>query len=114
MAIGFNSGSKMLDNYKEAYYEVIKCFYEGLGSATVEENVIYDYSSLHDTLVVPVAEALADTIEGELSSKELNDYYESLDTKNYFIENNSSIIWEGEINHKNIEKDKNLSNYWNK
>ena len=30
------------------------------------------------------------------------------------ILDNSSIIWEGEINQKNIEKDKNLSNYWNK
>lgn len=95
MAIGFNSGSKAFDNYLEAYYEVIKCFYEGLGSATIEENVIYDYSSLYDTLVVPMAEALADTIEGELSSKELNDYYESLYTKDYFVENNSSIIWDG-------------------
>jgi len=95
MAIGFNSGSKAFDNYLEAYYEVIKCFYEGLGSATIEENVIYDYSTLYDTLVVPVAEALADTIEGELSSKELNDYYEGLYTENYFIENDSSIIWDG-------------------
>ena len=95
MTIGFNSGSKYFDNYLEAYYEVIKCYYEGLESATIEGNTFFDYSSLYDTLVMPVAEALAGTIEGQFSSPEWNDYYENLYTTSYFRENNWATIWDG-------------------
>jgi len=86
MSVGFNTGSKWYDNYFEAYYEVIECYYKSLNSA------YFDYSNYYKDFILPTAKQTANSLKGVY--KNLGDYYEDY-YKNYFNENAWSTIWAG-------------------
>ena len=90
MTIGFDTGSKWFDNYFEAYYEVIECYYKTLDKTL--SNQYFDYSEYYKDTILPVAKQSAATLKGLYSSKYFNDYYEDF-YKNYFFENSWDTIW---------------------
>ena len=92
MAIGFNTGSKWLDRYYEAYYEVIECYYKNLGKTY--GNYGYNYYNVWRQSVLPVAKSLANSTRGQYKSSYYNNYYENL-YKNYFNKNSWDSIWSG-------------------
>ena len=86
MSVGFNTGSKWFDNYFEAYYEVIECYYKSLN------NQYFDYSDYYKDYILPSARQTANSLKGIYNN--LGDYYEDY-YKNYFNENTWSTIWAG-------------------
>ena len=86
MTVGFDTGSKWFDNYFEAYYEVIECYYDSLN------NQYFDYSDYYKDTILPTARQTANSLKGVYRS--LGDYYEDY-YKNYFNENSWSTIWAG-------------------
>ena len=88
MTVGFNTGSKWFDNYMEAFYEVIECYYKGLN------NTYFNYSDYYNKNILPTAKATAKSLEGIYNSVYYNDYYEDF-YKDYFTENSWETIWSG-------------------
>ena len=86
MSVGFDTGSKWFDNYFEAYYEVIECYYNSLN------NQYFDYSDYYKDYILPSVRQTANSLKGIYNN--LGDYYESY-YKNYFNENAWSTIWAG-------------------
>ena len=93
MTVDFNSGSKWFDNYFEAYYEVIECYYDSLDKQySGNQYYNYDWSNYYDQNILPSAKQLAASTKGIYSSKYYNDYYEDF-YKDYFSENSWDTIW---------------------
>ena len=88
MAIGFNTGSKWLDRYYEAYYEVIECYYKNLN------NSYYNYGNYYKQYILPAAKSLARSYKGLYKSSYYNKYWEDY-YKDYFNKNSWSSIWSG-------------------
>ena len=86
MSVGFDTGSKWFDNYFEAYYEVIECYYNNLN------NQYFDYSDYYKDYILPSVRQTANSLKGIYNN--LGDYYEDY-YKNYFNENAWSTIWAG-------------------
>ena len=93
MAVNFDTGSKWLDNYYEAYYEVIECYYDSLDKQYGGNQYYnYDWSNYYDQNILPSAKQLAASTKGIYSSKYYNDYYEDF-YKDYFSKNSWDTIW---------------------
>lgn len=90
MTVGFNTGAKWFDNYFEAFYEVIECYYKSLDKAASSQYV--DYSNLYESTILPSAKRTAASLKGVYRSEYFNDYYEDF-YKNYFQENSWDQIW---------------------
>lgn len=90
MTVGFDTGSKWFDNYFEAYYEVIECYYKSLDRTLSTQ--YFDYSEYYKDNILPAAKQTAATLKGLYSSKYFNDYYKDF-YKNYFFENSWETIW---------------------
>jgi len=86
MAVGFDTGAKWYDNYFEAYYEVIECYYQQL------DNQYFDYSDYYKDNILPAAREVANSLKGVY--RNLGSYYEDY-YRNYFNENAWSTIWAG-------------------
>ena len=85
MTVGFNTGSKWFDNYMEAYYEVIECYYDKI-------DIGYGTSNYYDEYILPTARSTAKSLKG--AYKALDDYYEDY-YRDYFNENSWETIWAG-------------------
>ena len=93
MTVNFDTGSKWLDNYYEAYYEVIECYYDSLDKQySGNQYYNYDWSNYYDQNIVPSAKQLAASTKGIYSSKYYNDYYEDF-YRDYFNKNSWNTIW---------------------
>ena len=88
MTVGFNTGSKWFDNYMEAYYEVIECYYKAF------DNTYFDYTDYYKNTILASAKATAKSLEGVYDSVYYNDYYDDF-YRNYFNENSWNSIWSG-------------------
>ena len=85
MTVGFDTGSKWFDNYMEAYYEVIECYYDSL-------NYGFGTSNYYEEYLLPTARSTAASLKGVYRT--LGDYYEDY-YKDYFNENSWATIWVG-------------------
>ena len=85
MTVGFNTGSKWYDNYMEAYYEVIECYYDKI-------DIGYGTSNYYDEYILPTARSTAKSLKGVY--KGLDSYYEDY-YRDYFDENSWATIWAG-------------------
>lgn len=94
MTVGFDTGAKWFDHYMEAYYEVIECYFDALDE--VAENSFVDYSGWYDTIILPAAKELADSLDGIYANDYSIDYYENYFHNNFFVENAWETIWDWE------------------
>ena len=86
--IGFNTGSKWLDHYFEAYYEVIECYFDNLSAPGI------DYTSYYDDYILPAAKLAAESLKNAFDNPYYKELYKSYDQ--YFFNNTSwDQIWDG-------------------
>lgn len=86
--IGFNTGSKWLDRYFEAYYEVIECYFDNLSAPGI------DYTSYYDDYILPAAKLAAESLKNAFDNPYYKELYKSYDQ--YFFNNTSwDQIWDG-------------------
>lgn len=86
--IGFDTGSKWLDRYFEAYYEVIECYFENFSATSI------NYTSYYDDYILPAAKLAAESLKNAFDNPYYKELYKSYDQ--YFFNNTSwDQIWDG-------------------
>ena len=90
MTVGFDTGSKWLDNYYEAYYEVIECYYKTLDKTSSSQ--YFDYSDYYKNTLLPAAKQVAASLKILYGNEYYNNYYKDY-YKDYFNKNSWDTIW---------------------
>jgi len=86
--IGFDTGSKWLDRYFEAYYEVIECYFDNLSAPGI------NYTSYYDDYILPAAKLAAESLKNAFDNPYYKDLYKAYD-KYFFNTTSWDQIWEG-------------------